>query len=76
MLTMEEYKVSSYTEQKLCNRTLLPKGKKETKYCVYKKKFPFPNKSIFLWEPVADNFKTEKEAKAYIDSLDSLADEQ
>lgn len=66
---MDEYKIVSYTEQSLDNKTLLPKGKKKTRYTVYKKKFPFPNKSIFLWETVKDGFKTEKEAEKFITTL-------
>lgn len=66
---MNEYKVTSYTEQNLDKKTLLPKGKKKTKYSVYKKKYPFPNKSIFLWETVKDGFKTEKEAEEFIATL-------
>ena len=66
---MDEYKITSYTEQNFNNKTLLPKGKKKTRYAIYKKKFPFPNKSIFLWENVKDGFKTEKEAEKFMETL-------
>ncbi|MBQ7292176.1 MAG: hypothetical protein IJW79_00405 [Clostridia bacterium] len=66
---MAEYKISSYTEQKLDSRTLTPTGRKKTKYCIYKKIFPFPNKSIFLWETVKDNLKTKEEAEMFLEDL-------
>lgn len=66
---MNEYKISSYTEQSIDNRTLKPKGNKRTKYCIYKKVFPFPNKSIFQWKTVKDGFKTEKEAHMFLANL-------
>ena len=66
---MAEYKITSYTEQKLDNRTLTPKGNKRTRYSVMKKKYPFPNKSIFLWETVKDGFKTEQEAEKFLADL-------
>lgn len=66
---MNVYKITAYSEQTLDNRTLQPKGNKRTKYCVYKKAFPFPNKSIFVWETVKDGFKTEKEANQYLNDL-------
>lgn len=66
---MRGYKISSYTEQKLDNRTLTPKGNKRTKYSIMRKKYPFPNKSIFLWETVKDGFKTEQEAEQFLMEL-------
>ena len=66
---MEEYKIASYTEQRLDNKNLSPKGKKRTRYCVYKKTFPFPNKSIFLWKTVKSGFNTEKEAESFLKTL-------
>ena len=66
---MEEYKISSYTEQKLDNRTLTPKGNKRTRYSVVKKKYPFPNKSMFLWETLKDGFKSESEAERFLENL-------
>lgn len=66
---MAEYKINSYTEQKLDNRTLNPKGNKRTRYSVMEKKHPFPNKSIFLWETVQDGFKTEQEAETFLADL-------
>lgn len=66
---MAEYKITSYTEQKLDNRTLTQKGNKRTRYSVMKKKYPFPNKSIFLWETVKDGFKTEQEAEKFLTDL-------
>lgn len=66
---MAEYKIASYTEQRLDNRTLLPSGNKKTRYSVYKKEFPFPNKSIFQWKTVKDGFKTEKEAQSFLNYL-------
>ncbi len=66
---MAEYKINSYTEQKLDNRTLTKKGNKKTRYSVMEKKHPFPNKSIFLWETVQDGFKTEQEAEQFLENL-------
>ena len=66
---MSEYQISSYAEQKLDNRTLTPKGNKKTRYSVMKKKYPFPNKSIFLWETVKDGFETEQEAERFLSNL-------
>lgn len=66
---MAEYKINYYTEQKLDNRTLTPKGKKITKYAVVKKIFPFPNKSIFLWKTIKDGFRTEQEAERFLADL-------
>ena len=66
---MEEYKISSYTMQRLDNKTLLPTGKKQIRYSVYKKTFPYPNKSIFMWDKVKDGFKTEKQAKEYLKTI-------
>lgn len=66
---MSEYKISSYTEQKLDSRTLTPKGNKKTRYSVMKKKYPFPNKSIFMWETIRNGFKTEKEAEQFLEVL-------
>ena len=66
---MAEYKISSYTEQKLDNRTLTPQGNKKTRYSVMKKKYQFPNKSIFLWETLQDGFKTEQEAERFLEDL-------
>ena len=63
---MAEYKINSYTEQKLDNRTLTPNGNKRTRYSVMEKKCPFPNKSVFLWETVQDGFKTEQEAETFL----------
>lgn len=63
---MSEYKISSYTEQKLDNRMLTPKGNKRTRYGVMKKKYPFPNKSVFLWETIKNGFKTEQEAEQFL----------
>ena len=65
---MSEYKITAYSEQSLDNITLQPKGNKRTKYCVYKKAFPFPNKSIFMWVTVKDGFKSEKEAERFLDN--------
>ena len=42
---MNEYKIASYTEQTLDNKTLQPKGSKQTKYCIYKKDFPLKYKA-------------------------------
>lgn len=67
---MGEYKIIAYITQRLDNKTLLPKGKKQTRYCVCEKKFPFPNKSIFIWETVKDGFKTEKKAKEFLKTLE------
>lgn len=66
---MAEYKINSYTEQKLDNRTLTPKGNKRTRYSIMKKEYPFPNKSIFLWETIKDGFKTEQEAELFLTNL-------
>lgn len=66
---MNEYKISSYTEQNLDNRMLTPKGNKRTRYSVMKKKYPFPNKSIFLWETIKDGFKTEQKAERFLMNL-------
>jgi hypothetical protein len=66
---MAEYKINSYMAQKLDNRTLLPKGRKRTMFSVAEKKHPFPNKSIFLWETVKDGFRTEQEAKLFLENL-------
>lgn len=66
---MAEYKINSYAEQKLDSRTLTPKGNKKTKYSVMKKKYPFPNKSISMWETIRDGFKTEKEAERFLADL-------
>lgn len=66
---MEEYKIGSYTEQKLDNRTLTPKGNKIIRYSVMKKKYPFPNKSISMWETIKDGFKTEREAETFLVDL-------
>ena len=66
---MVEYKINSYIEQKLDNRTLTPKGNKRTSYSVMKKEYPFPNKSIFLWKTVKDGFKTEQEAEKFLEEL-------
>lgn len=66
---MEEYKINSYTEQKLDNRTLTPKGNKRTRYSVMKKKYPFPNKSISMWETIKDGFKTKQEAEMFLKDL-------
>ena len=68
-MTNAEYKIIAYTEQTLDNRTLQPKGNKRTKYCIYKKVFPFPNKSIFDWEAVKDNFNYKKEAEQFLKTL-------
>lgn len=70
---MEEYKIGSYTEQRLNDR-LLPVGRKKTRYSIYKKKYPFPNKSISLWETVKDGFKTEEEAESFLEMLKREAD--
>lgn len=67
---MAEYKISSYTEQKLDRTTLTPKGNKRTRYSVMKKKYPFPNKSIFMWEMAKDGFKTEREAELFLADLE------
>ena len=66
---MDEYKISSYTEQKFDSTTLTPKGDKETKYSVMIKEYPFPNKSVFVWETIKDGFKTEQEAKEFLINL-------
>lgn len=66
---MAEYKINSYTAQKLDNRTLLPKGRKRTRFSVVEKKYPFPNKSIFLWETIKDGFNTEQEAETFLEDL-------
>ena len=66
---MAEYKINSYTAQKLDNRTLLPKGRKRTMFSVVEKKYPFPNKSIFVWETIKDEFKTEQEAETFLEDL-------
>ena len=66
---MAEYKINSYTAQKLDNRTLLPKGRKRMMFSVVEKKHPFPNKSIFLWETIRDGFKTEQEAELFLANL-------
>ena len=66
---MSEYKINSYTAQKLDNRTLFPKGRKITMFSVVEKKSPFPNKSIFLWETIKDGFKTEQEAELFLANL-------
>ena len=66
---MAEYKINSYTEQKLDNRTLNPNGNKRTRYSVMEKKYPFPNKSILLWETIKDGFKTEQEAERFLANL-------
>lgn len=63
---MKEYKVESYTIQRLDNRTLSPMGKKQIMYSVYEKTFTYPNKSKFVWDKVKDGFKTEKQAKEYM----------
>ncbi len=70
---MSEYKIASYTEQTLDNKTLQPKGSKQTKYCIYKKDFPFPNKSIFIWKSVKDNFKSREEAEQFLKTLKDKA---
>lgn len=66
---MTEYKINSYTVQKLDNRTLLPKGRKRTMFCIVEKTYPYPNKSIFLWETIKDGFKTEQEAERFLADL-------
>ena len=66
---MAGYKINSYTAQKLDNRTLLPKGRKRVMFSVMEKKYPFPNKSIFLWETIKDGFNTEQEAKQFLADL-------
>lgn len=62
-----EYKISSYTSQKLDNKTLVPTGRKKTRYAIYQKEYPFPNKTIFMWLQVKDGFKTEKEAEMFLE---------
>lgn len=66
---MAEYKISSYVEQKLDRKTLTPKGNKRIRYSVMKKKYPFPNKSISMWETIRSGFKTEKEAEMFLEDL-------
>jgi hypothetical protein len=68
-INMSDYKVVSYAEQALDKSTLKPKGKKVAKYAVYKKVFPFPNKSIFEWENVKNGFRTEKQAINFMERL-------
>lgn len=63
-----KYKIVSYTEQKLNNKSLLPIGDKVKKYAIYKETFPFPNKTIGLWKTLKDGFKTEKEAIEYLEA--------
>lgn len=70
---MAEYKINSYTAQKLDNRTLMPTGRKRTMFSVVEKKYPFPNKSIFLWGTIKDGFKSEKEANKYLNNLKGSA---
>lgn len=64
-----EYKIASYTVQSLDSRTLQPKGRKVKRWSVYKKKTPFPNKSVVLWETVKDNFTSEQSAINYMMQL-------
>lgn len=71
---MAEYRIVSYTEQRLDNKTLLPNGNKKIRYSVCKKEFPFPNKSIFQWRTVKDGFKTEKEAQNFLNHLTNAED--
>lgn len=66
---MAEYKVSSYTVQGINIKTFLPSGNKKTMYCIMVKTFPFPNKSISVWDRFEDGFRTEEEA---IDRLNKL----
>jgi hypothetical protein len=66
---MAEYKINSYTTQKLDSRTLTPKGRKRTMFSVVEKKYPFPNKSIFSWETIKDGFKSEQEAETFLADL-------
>lgn len=66
---MAEYKIVPYTEQRLDNKTLLLNSHKKTRFSVYKKEFPFPNKSIFQWRTVKDGFKTEREAQDFLNHL-------
>lgn len=63
---VKEYKIKPCEVQKLDINTFLPIGEKETVYCIYKKVFPFPNKSIFSWDPIGSSFKSEKEAKEFL----------
>jgi hypothetical protein len=62
---MEEYKIESYTVQKLDNETLLPTGNKQTRFAVYKKTYPFPNKAIHVWERVK-SFGSKKQAGSFL----------
>lgn len=66
---LEEYKIEPYTIQMLDNRTLLPIGRKQKRYSVYKKECPFPNKSIHRWEKVKDGFKTKKQAEDFLKTI-------
>lgn len=66
---MSEYKITSYTEQKINNKTFEPIGRKIKKWAVYKLVCPFPNKSVASWEKVQGDFPSEAKAKAFLEIL-------
>lgn len=65
---MDEYKISKYTWETLTTQ-LQRTGQSGTAYAIYKKDYPFPNKSITLWKEVARGFRTEKQAQKHLEKI-------
>ena len=71
---MNEYRIISYPTQKMDINTLKPIGKVKTRYAIYKKYYPFPNKKYVYWDNIRGDFKTEKDALLYLETIKSPAD--